>query len=114
MRKCCRWIIGVLKWFVSIEDVYVYGDLESCKFVIVVCECCGSVMNMYGVLKDCWSVIVVCEYNESEVDVYGDKWKEGECGYREEREDLREESSGKDEYDMVKWCVGVCRCVWVC
>ena len=41
--------------------------------MLVVFECCGSVMNMYGVLKICGSVIVFCEYNESVVDVYGDK-----------------------------------------
>ena len=46
-----------------------YGVLESCKFVIVVCECCGSVMNIYGVLKNCANVIVICKYNGSIVDV---------------------------------------------
>ena len=41
-----------------------YDILESCGSVKVVCECCGSVINMYeGVLKNCGSVIVVCEYN---------------------------------------------------
>ena len=44
--------------------VDVYGVLESCKLVIVVCECCGSVINRYEVLKNCGSVIVVCEYNK--------------------------------------------------
>ena len=54
--------------------------LESFGSVIVVFECCGSVINMYGVLKDCGSVLVVCEYNRSVVDVYGNKLQEGECG----------------------------------
>jgi hypothetical protein len=54
----------------------VCGVLKSCGSVKVVCECCGSVMNMYGVLKNCESVIVFCEYNESVVDVHGDKLRE--------------------------------------
>ena len=39
-------------------------------------------------------------------------WR-GERGRREEREDFREESSGKDGYYMVKWdvCLSVCVCV---
>jgi hypothetical protein len=53
-----------------------YGVLESCGSVIVVCECCGSVMKMYEVLKNCGSDIVVCEYNGSVVDVYRDELKE--------------------------------------
>ena len=61
-----------------------YGVLESCKFVKVVCECCGSVMNMYGFLKNCGSVKVICKYNGSVVDVYGDKLKENEGGGGEE------------------------------
>ena len=54
-----------------------YKILESCGSVIVVCECCGSVMHMYRVLKSCLVVIVVCEYNESVVDVYRDEFKGG-------------------------------------
>ena len=50
-----------------------YGVLKSFVSIIVVCECCGSVINMYDVLKNCGSVIVFCEYNESVVDVYWDK-----------------------------------------
>ena len=53
--------------------VEMYGVLESCGNVIVICECCGSVINMYGVLKNCGSVIVICEYNKDVVDVYEDK-----------------------------------------
>jgi hypothetical protein len=41
--------------------------------VKVVCECCGSVINMYGVLKNCGSVLVNCECNGSVVDVFGDE-----------------------------------------
>jgi hypothetical protein len=33
--------------------VDVFAILESCGSIIVVCECCGSVINMYGVLKNC-------------------------------------------------------------
>ena len=40
---------------------------------MVVCECCGSIINKYEVLKNCGSVKVICEHIESEVDVYGDK-----------------------------------------
>ena len=36
-----------------------YGILESCGSVIVVCEFLGSVVNVYGGLKICGSVIVV-------------------------------------------------------
>ena len=68
MRKCSR----------------MHEILESFDIVIVICECCGSVINMYGVLKDCGSVIVGCEYNRSVVDVYGNKLQEGECGFRAE------------------------------
>ena len=50
-----------------------YEILESCGSVIVVCKCCGSVINMYGVLKNCGNVIVVCGYNGNVVDVYEDK-----------------------------------------
>ena len=50
-----------------------YEFLESFGSVIVICECCGSVINMYGVLKNCGSVIVVCGYNGNVVDVYEDK-----------------------------------------
>jgi hypothetical protein len=39
---------------------------------------------VYGVLEKCGRIIVVCEYNGSVGDVYGDKLKEGECGCREE------------------------------
>jgi hypothetical protein len=53
--------------------VDVYEILESCCSVMVVCECCGSVISMYEVLKSCGSVMVVCEYNGIVMDVYGDK-----------------------------------------
>ena len=39
---------------------------------------------MYGDLESCGSVIVVCEYNRSMVDVYGDKLKEDEGGCGDE------------------------------
>jgi hypothetical protein len=37
----------------------------------VVCEYCGSVVDMYGVLAKCGRNEVVCEYNRSVVDFYG-------------------------------------------
>ena len=56
--------------------------MKCCKVleVLVICECCGSVINMYEVLKNCGSVIVVCGCNENEMDVYEDKLMEGEYG----------------------------------
>ena len=39
---------------------------------------------MYGDLESCGSVIVVCENNGSVVDVYGDKLKEDEGGCGDE------------------------------
>jgi len=39
---------------------------------------------VYGDLESCGSVIVVCEYNGSVVDVYGDKFKEDEGGCGDE------------------------------
>ena len=39
----------------------------------MVCECCGSVINIYRVLKNCCGVIVVCEYIGSKIGVYGDE-----------------------------------------
>ena len=33
-----------------------YGVLKSCKFVIVICEYNGDVVDVYGVLKSCGSV----------------------------------------------------------
>jgi hypothetical protein len=78
-----------------------YGILESRGSIIVVCECCGSVMNMYKVLKNCGSVIVVCEYKGSVVDVYWEQLKEGECGDEEEREELRRDSCGEKSISLV-------------
>ena len=62
---------------------------------------------MYEVLKRFGSVIVVCEYNESVVDVYGNKLQEGECGYGEEREELRGKSCGEESIRFSG--VSVCR-----
>ena len=78
-----------------------YGVLGSCGSVIVVCECCGSVMNMNRVLKNCGSVIVVCEYNGSVVDVYWEQLKEGECGNEEERKELRGDRCGEKSISLV-------------
>jgi hypothetical protein len=46
----------------SIVEVLVdmYGVLEKCGRIIVVCEYCGSVVDMYRVLEKCGSVIVIC------------------------------------------------------
>ena len=41
--------------------VDMYGDLEKCERIIVVCEYCGSVVDMYRVLEKCGSVIVICK-----------------------------------------------------
>ena len=52
--------MGVLKWFVSIVDMY--EVLKSCDSFVVVCVYNGSVVDVYGVLESCKCVIVFCEY----------------------------------------------------
>ena len=60
-----------------------------CGSVKVVCEYNGSIVDVYEILEGFGSVIVICGYNGSVVDVYWELLKEGECGNKEEREELR-------------------------
>jgi hypothetical protein len=41
-----------------------------CRGVKVVCEYCGSVVDVYGVLESCKCVKVFCEYIGRVLDVY--------------------------------------------